>query len=432
MKAAALPAAVANVQPGVPRRFAVLGAGFGGVSVAWHLLQHTNPLAPVCVDLFDELGVGGGASGASGGLLHPYNSKGKLLWKGADGWTAALRLLAVAEATRISSTTGISSLGGRLGAAEPLAWRRGILRLARQEKHAITFQKNVKDQNDSSKINLLRGSEAGLLLPGLVLPEEASALHIPQAINIHPQRYLEALWVACEEFARHACMVGSPGTEAVFRRGKVNSLRDLTGDYEAVLVCLGAQAILLPELANKLPISLCRGVVAKLHAPPECSELYESGAPNLLSSTWVAAQGERNVLLGATKDWGSTNSSPSVSDEERSTALGKLFSETKLFYPSISKWEVEGMQAGLRAMPPRSALGSLPLVGCIDDLVQSSDIRVILGAPNNSSQSSKTKWWLLGGLGSRGLIHHAWLGEILAKAVILNNECLLPQELQQW
>jgi hypothetical protein len=40
------------------------------------LIQSTNVLAPVWVDLFDEGGIGGGASGASGGLLHPYNPKG--------------------------------------------------------------------------------------------------------------------------------------------------------------------------------------------------------------------------------------------------------------------------------------------------------------------------------------------------------------------
>lgn len=28
------------------------------------------------IDLYDEVGVGGGASGVSGGLLHPYSPKG--------------------------------------------------------------------------------------------------------------------------------------------------------------------------------------------------------------------------------------------------------------------------------------------------------------------------------------------------------------------
>lgn len=30
------------------------------------------------VDVYDEVGIGGGASGVSGGLLHPYSPKGKI------------------------------------------------------------------------------------------------------------------------------------------------------------------------------------------------------------------------------------------------------------------------------------------------------------------------------------------------------------------
>jgi len=44
-------------------------------------LQHTRSCEPVSVDLYDESGIGGGASGVSGGLLHPYSPKGLLyLW----------------------------------------------------------------------------------------------------------------------------------------------------------------------------------------------------------------------------------------------------------------------------------------------------------------------------------------------------------------
>lgn len=28
------------------------------------------------IDIYDEVGIGGGASGVSGGLLHPYSPKG--------------------------------------------------------------------------------------------------------------------------------------------------------------------------------------------------------------------------------------------------------------------------------------------------------------------------------------------------------------------
>jgi hypothetical protein len=52
---------------------------------------------------------------------------GKLLWKGAEGWTAALRLLAVAEAAKCTScTTEVVDLDRGLSSTEPLAWRRCV------------------------------------------------------------------------------------------------------------------------------------------------------------------------------------------------------------------------------------------------------------------------------------------------------------------
>lgn len=57
-------------------RCAVLGAGFAGLSVAWHLLQLSPQELHLSVDLYDEIGIGGGASGVAGGLLHPYSPKG--------------------------------------------------------------------------------------------------------------------------------------------------------------------------------------------------------------------------------------------------------------------------------------------------------------------------------------------------------------------
>lgn len=58
-----------------PLKFAVLGAGFAGLSVVWNLLQHTSKDSRICIDIYDETGIGGGASGISGGLLHPYSPK---------------------------------------------------------------------------------------------------------------------------------------------------------------------------------------------------------------------------------------------------------------------------------------------------------------------------------------------------------------------
>uniref|UniRef100_A0A7C9A090 FAD dependent oxidoreductase domain-containing protein n=1 Tax=Opuntia streptacantha TaxID=393608 RepID=A0A7C9A090_OPUST len=79
-------------------RCAVLGAGFAGLSVAWHLLRHSPKELKLDVDIFDEVGIGGGASGVAGGLIHPYSPKVKPLWRGEECWSECLHLLSIAEA----------------------------------------------------------------------------------------------------------------------------------------------------------------------------------------------------------------------------------------------------------------------------------------------------------------------------------------------
>ena len=59
-------------------KYAVLGAGFAGLAVAWHLLAAATPRRPVHVEVFDAHGLGGSASAAAAGLLHPFTPKGKV------------------------------------------------------------------------------------------------------------------------------------------------------------------------------------------------------------------------------------------------------------------------------------------------------------------------------------------------------------------
>jgi glycine/D-amino acid oxidase-like deaminating enzyme len=307
------------------------------------------------VDLFDEAGIGGGASGVSGGLLHPYSPKGKLLWKGREGWQAALSLLAAAEA----------AAARRSRHSKSIAWRRGILRPLVAEKHIKDARKlgggDGLLEREFAGIRCLERPLAQAMVPGLELPENGLGLYIPGGINLHPRSYLDALWLACEDFAFSA----GGGTRAALMNQRVSSLAELSREgYEAVVVCTGSKAVLLPELAGKLPLSMCRGVVAHLELPLEYEE-YDSQAPNLLTHTWLAVQGAREMVLGATKDWSSGPECADVSAEEGMLVQDELLQRAAQFYPLIKQWKVKSFRAGVRAMPPRTPLGALPLAGVL-------------------------------------------------------------------
>ncbi len=62
-------------------KIAIIGAGFAGLAGAYYLSEHFQ------VTLFDLKGIGGGASGISSGLLHPYpGEKGRRSWHAARGF----------------------------------------------------------------------------------------------------------------------------------------------------------------------------------------------------------------------------------------------------------------------------------------------------------------------------------------------------------
>lgn len=41
------------------------------------------------------------------------------------------------------------------------------------------------------------------------------------------------------------------------------------GEYDAVIICLGAKTNMLPELTGRLPLRTCRGVIAHMQLPDD-------------------------------------------------------------------------------------------------------------------------------------------------------------------
>ncbi|KAK8515411.1 hypothetical protein V6N13_139612 [Hibiscus sabdariffa] len=397
-----------------PLRCAVLGAGFAGLSVAWHLLKESPKDLHLHIDLYDEMGIGGGASGVSGGLLHPYSPKVKLLWRGAECWKECLKLLSIAEHA-VSSEENLVSESGEFDHGF-LVRRRGILRPATNIKTLNVLNDNAQNCLDSCKINIIDKNAAQKLVPDIHMPFNL-AFYMPEAVNVNSQYYLKALFLACQNLVKDFSSSGFGKKNLCLQKRSVCALHELEGEYDAVIVCLGAKADLLPELAGRLPLRTCRGVILHLQLPDHIGEDYPDHGPSILSDAWLAIKGNRSLYLGSTWEWKSRNSSPNVSSDEASNALQELLPKASAIYPGITNWSFAGARAGLRAMPPLTAHGSLPLMGCVNN---------ILG------NDLKCKYWLFGGLGSRGLLYHGWLGKLTAEAVLSCNEQIIPSELTSW
>ncbi|CAH2078698.1 unnamed protein product [Thlaspi arvense] len=395
-------------------RYAVLGAGFAGISVAWHLLNDSPKDLRLSVDVYDEIGIGGGASGVSGGLLHPYSPKGKLLWHGAECWRECLELLNVAESSSSSSSSYTSATekgDTNESFGNFMVRRRGILRPATNAKTLDLMSDNARNCLASCVVETIDNDVAQDLVPNLCLPLNR-AFYYPGAMNVNPQRYLQSLFLACQNSAKAS--LGRQNITLV--KKSINDVLELEGEYDAVVICLGSKVDFLPGLTGKLPLRTCRGVITHLQLHESASGSYPEGGPSILSDAWLAVQGPRDLHMGSTWEWQSRNYSSDVSAEEASRALAELLPKASAVYPEIEKWELAGARAGLRAMPPVTSHGSLPLLGCVDQLIG----------------GGSCKFWVFGGLGSRGLLYHGWLGKLMAKAVLSCNEELIPSELTSW
>ncbi|XP_020091234.1 uncharacterized protein LOC109712205 [Ananas comosus] len=398
-------------------RYAILGAGFAGLSVAWHLLKHSPKESQIRVDIFDENGIGGGASGVSGGLLHPYSPKAKLLWKGAECWKECLQLLNVAE--RVNEATGsnqiIQDFTSKFDGT--IVCRRGILRPATSEKKVDILMENTQSSLHCCNLEALDREAAQSLVPGLCVPFDF-AVYMPHAVNIHPKRYLQALFLACRNLADESSASNiCEERELNLFRETIKSLRQLADEYDAMIICLGAKVDMLPELAGKLPLRSCRGVVAELQLPIDARGEYGDQSPSILSDAWLAFQGPRSVSLGSTWDWKSKDYTSNVPEEEARRAMEELLPKAAAVYPDIRRWAFAGARAGLRAMPPVTPHGSLPLLGSLNFMIR---------------EAGECLYWLVGGLGSRGLLYHGLAGNLTAQAVVSCDESVIPSEFTSW
>ncbi|KAK9833582.1 hypothetical protein WJX81_008540 [Elliptochloris bilobata] len=374
----------------VPRpalRFAVIGGGFAGCAVAWHLLAAARAHSPIAVTLYDGAGLCGGASRAAAGLLHPFTPRGRLLWRGDEAVADALELVAAAEAAAARAAacaacdTDKTERDPDIGLEDRFVWRQPLMRPARNEQQAREFAAaEGRTTGSGFQVSPLPAAAVAALAPGMCADAIAAAsaaggagaaLLVQGGLVLHPERYLRALWEACRQ---RAADIGG-GCAAQLVRQHVPSLVQLQADagpFDAVVVAAGAAVGVLPELRGLLPLELCQGFTLEL-APPSGraahtlpgGTLYPAGAPSLLGEFYVAAQGRSTAVVGATRRYGLTplaslaecGKAVDWTRGEAAAAACELQREAAALWPAAASWQVAAVRSGVRAMPPRTQDG---------------------------------------------------------------------------
>ena len=160
-------------------------------------------------------------------------------------------------------------------------------------------------------------------------------------------------------------------------------------------------------------IKLVRG--QSLHFQTNTKEndtiIEDSGQNNIhpiLCGEYIVPQLDGTLICGATHEysdaWDILNAPPDMS-----TACDLLNDKISYLYPPMNTVALVGCSAGTRVNSKRTHLGKIPMIG---------------------RHPEYSNVWVLTGLGSRGLLYHAYLGEVLVSAIIANDDSILPQEVR--
>ena len=221
-------------------KIAIIGAGFAGLAAAYYLSENFQ------VTLFDQKGIGGGASGISSGLLHPYpGEKGRRSWHATEALDATRELLQVAEQEL----------------EKPVANYQGILK------------------------------KGECLDPGEDVEQlSTDTFLIKSGITVFPELYLQGLWQACQK----------RGVQLILQN--IAALAELA-DFDQIILAVGAGIRHFPECRH-LKINFVKGQILTcvLEQPLDRSisaKRYQALTPS-----------DRICHLGATYERDFTNDKP--------------------------------------------------------------------------------------------------------------------------
>jgi glycine/D-amino acid oxidase-like deaminating enzyme len=238
---------------------------------------------------------------------------------------------------------------------------RGLLRLALNDRQRAAFQASAAAYQD---VHWLSAEACHERLPAFTKTE---GIFIDSALALDISSYLKALWQLC---ARE-------GIRLIQRR--ISTLQELDA-YDAVVVALGAACTQL-EGCGDLPLHPVKGQLLKLKWPETVAPL-----PCAVNSVgYLVQHAPGYCIAGATFEHVFDSPEP-----DRALAQQVILEKVLPLLPALEGAEVVDVYAGLRASAP----GHRPFF-----------------------QQLNPRTWVLAGLGSKGLLHHARFGRLVRESI---------------
>lgn len=264
------------------------------------------------------------------------------------------------------------------GADQSVILSKGILRPALTEQQRTAFKACAEKHPDTEWWN---HSRCVAEVPGLYIPEESGGLYIKEGLTIDVQAYLHGLWQTLAKFG------------VQFHQSGTIKKSDLQ-TYDQLLIAMGPATKNFP-LLQELPITPVKGQILELEWP-------EGVAPPPISLNshkyLVMSKDKKTCVVGATFE----REFDSLRANQEKAAI-EILPHITSFFPALEKAKILKCRAGFRAATP----SHLPLVGQVTEKV-----------------------YFMTGLGSKGLLYHAWVGKRVARAMISKNPVHIPNDIR--
>ena len=295
-------------------KIAIIGAGFCGLALAWHL----NNTGKNEIVLFDSVGIGKGASGIAAGLLHPYaGAHAKKNFRADEGMEATHKLLKEAE-------NAVKS---------PVIVSKGLVRLAITEQQKEDFAKTAALNDD---VIWLTPEECSTKLG---FSQHHAGIYISSAVVVNCEKYMQGLWLACAD------------SGAAFCKRKINSLEELK-TFDKIMIASGAETNRFVE-TSALKITPVKGQILEIKHPAEHSNLLCA----IASQGYIIQEGE-NLIAGSTYEKNFAKAEPDIDVAKR-----EILPKMQLCLPELKHPLVTGCRAGVRASTP----DHLPIIKQVDE-----------------------------------------------------------------
>ncbi|GJD12619.1 hypothetical protein Gasu2_66930 [Galdieria sulphuraria] len=226
-----------------------------------------------------------------------------------------------------------------------------------------------------------------------------SGLLLKDAYTIQTRKYLEGLWNLCMQFGI-----------VEWRPETISHLKvfEQTNEFHDVVICAGADTNSIKGLSEQVSITRSFGRNLYYRWNGTMDKLDVLKMPIICGKYLIP--NKTTFTAGATFDREPCTLDQLSEDYEIANIHSRL---DKLVSGMLNHMQCIHIDGAFRALPERTQLGSIPIL----DL---------------ASKFKKCNIWLYTGLGSRGLLYHAWLSEHLAKAIVFNDANILPQQVRRY